>query len=268
MKRAIWEVPGTLAEKFWRTGKADFPIYDMHGHMGEHYAIHFKLHSPAQVVEHIRRIGVKRLVFSHHHTLMGGLLRNEKVVDMCKEFPDTLRMYVGIVPKLTDNIREDLKNFDRFHPYAIGLKILGTYHAPTLGDPGFEYAYAFANERKLPMLLHTWGKDDSLLPLIQKYPDIQFFLGHSCFGAWDYAERCVKESAGNVHLELTALPGMRGLIENLVSRVGSEKLLFGTDMPWFDEYQAVGGVLAARISDEDRLNIFYKNVERLLGKEW
>lgn len=268
MKTSIWEKPGSLAEKFWRDGKADFPIYDMHGHMGEHYAIHFKIHSPGSVVEHLKRIGVKRLVFSHHHSLMGGLLRNEKVLDMCKEFPDTLRMYMSIIPQLDDYIREDLKNFDNYLPYAVGLKFLGTYHVPNLGDKRYEYAYAFANERKIPILMHTWGQDDTLLPTLQKYPDAKFFLGHSCYGAWEYAARCVKENPGNVFLELTAIPGKRGFIERLVEYVGSENLLFGTDMPWFDEYQAVGGVLAADISDEDKLNILSRNAERILGKEW
>lgn len=268
MKKSIWEEPGSLAEKFWRDGKADFPIYDMHGHMGEHYAIYFKIHTPAQVVEHVKRIGVKRLVFSHHHTIMSGIVRNEKVLDMCREFPETLRMYMGIVPQLDDHIREDLGNFDKYQPYAIGLKFLGSYHVPAMNDRRYEYALAFANERKLPILIHTWGLDETLLPTLQKYPDARFFLGHSCFGEWEYAARCVKENPGNVFLELTAIPGNRNILEKLVGYVGSENLLFGTDMPWFDEYQAVGGVLAAKISDEDKLNILSKNAERILGKDW
>ena len=54
----------------------------------------------------------------------------------------------------------------------------------------------------------------------------------------------------------------------LTETVGSERLLFGTDLPWFDEYQAVGGVLSARISDDDKRNIFYRNAERIFGREW
>ena len=58
------------------------------------------------------------------------------------------------------------------------------------------------------------------------------------------------------------------MIEKLTGLVGSEHLLFGTDQPWFDEYQAVGGVLSARISDEDKRNILYRNAERIFGKNW
>ena len=122
-------------------------------------------------------------------------------------------------------------------------------------------------------MIHTWGNIPEnngkvLLEAVQKYSRLKFFLAHCIYGEWDYAERCVKESNGNVWLELTAIPGVRGLVENLVNRVGSKRLLFGTDMPWFDEYQAVGGILSARITDEDRHNILYRNAENILGKHF
>ncbi|MBR7107278.1 MAG: amidohydrolase family protein [Lentisphaeria bacterium] len=267
MNKCIWNTPGTLAEKFWRDGRGDFPIYDMHGHMGAHYAICFKRCEAPEMVAHVKRIGVKRLVFSHHEALWGNI-RNAQVCDICRQFPDTLRMYAGIIPQRQDRIKEDISMFDRWAPYALGLKLLPGYHSTNAMDPRYEYALAFANERKLPVLIHTWGNDTAILDVVQKYPDAKFFLGHSCYGAWDLAFRCVRESNNNTFLELTAIPGDRGIIEKLVSGVGSEKILFGTDMPWFDEYQAVGGVLAARISDDDKLNILSRNPERILGKDF
>ena len=35
-----------------------------------------------------------------------------------------------------------------------------------------------------------------------------------------------------------------------------------------DEYQAVGGVVSADISEDDIRNILYRNADRLLGKDW
>ena len=78
----------------------------------------------------------------------------------------------------------------------------------------------------------------------------------------------VKESNGNVWLELTAIPGEYQRIEKLVASVGSERLLYGTDLPWFDEYQAVGGVLSAEISEDDMRNILYRNADGIMGKDW
>ena len=38
-------------------------------------------------------------------------------------------------------------------------------------------------------------------------------------------------------------------------------------MPWFDEYQAVGGVLSAKITEDDMRNILYRNAQKILKEE-
>ena len=273
MTQAIWQKKGSLAEQFWKYGKVeDCPIYDMHGHMGPHYAIYMNRCEAGPMVDHMRRIGVNKLVFSHHEVLFGDM-RNGEVVEICKKFPDILRMYVGIVPRYPQNIKEDLAQFDKWAPYAVGLKFLAGYYNIPVTDKAWKYALDFANERGLPILNHTWGNNSCnggpvMLEIAQKYENIKFFMGHSIYGDWDYAEKVVKETAGNVWLELTAIPGELGKVEMLVERVGSERLLYGTDMPWFDEFQGVGGILSAEISDEDKQNILYKNAQRIMGKEW
>jgi len=142
-----------------------------------------------------------------------------------------------------------------------------------LTDPSWEYALKFADERALPVLFHTWGGSkydggEIMMKLVQKYPRIKFFIGHSLYGEWEMAERIVKESSGNVWLELTAIPGEYGLVEMLAEKVGSDRLLYGTDLPWFDEYQGVGGILSTELAEEDMRNILYRNAERIFGTDW
>ena len=267
----IWQQE-TLAGQLWTTGKSPIPIYDMHGHMGDSQAIYHKRCQAEEMVKHLKRIGVTRLVFSHMDAL-AGIMRNAEVLEICKRYPDILRMYIAINPHHPEYIKEDLAAFKKFQPYAVGLKFLPAYHKVAVTAPAYEYALKFADEHALPVLFHTWGNIPEnngkvMLETVQKYSRLKFFIAHCIYGEWDYAERCVKESNGNVWLELTAIPGVRGLVEKLVRQVGSERLLFGTDMPWFDEYQAVGGILAARISEEDRHNILYRNVENILGRNF
>lgn len=271
---SIWTKQGSLAEKFWQHGNAGFPIYDMHGHMGSHNAIYFKRAEAAEMVAHLLRAGIRRLVFSHHHVLFSAAFRNQQVWEICRSFPDTLRMYVGINPHYPEIIKEDLAQFEQWRPYAVGLKILAGYHLINVTDQRYEYALQFANERRLPVLFHTWGgrggynDGPSMLTLAQKYPGITFFIGHSLFGDWEYTEKIIKETPDNCYLELTAIPGELGYIERMVELVGSTRIIYGTDMPWFDEFQGLGGVLSAKISDTDIKNILCDNVERLLGRDW
>lgn len=273
MKESFWDKQGTLANQLWSTGKADFPIYDVHGHMGTHNIIYFNRCEPAEVVEHLKRTGVSRLVFSHHHVLFGSM-RNKDVYEMCRQYPEYLRMYAGIIPRFPDFIREDLANYDKWAPYCVGLKFLADYYNLPLTDPKWEYALKWADERGVPCLFHTWGGSPCdggkiMYELTQKYQNIKFLLGHCICGEFDEAIKCVNDSPKqNVWLELTAIPGSRGIVEKLVENTNSKRVLFGTDMPWFDEYQVIGGIMSAKIDEEAQKDILYRNAEDVFGKDF
>jgi predicted TIM-barrel fold metal-dependent hydrolase len=270
---SFWNEKNSIAEHCWKYGNPGFPVYDMHGHMGEHYAIYFKRSNPAEMVAHLKKAGVAKLVFSHHYALWEPSYRNENVFEICRQFPETLRFYVGINPHYPEIIKEDLALVDKWRPYAVGIKMLAAYHHVNVTDKAYEYALKFADERGIPVLNHTWGgighvnDAPSILKLVEKYQNIRFFHGHSFCGDYSMVQQVVNASAHS-YLELTAIPGENGMIEELCRLVGSEKIIYGTDLPWFDEFQAIGGVVSAKISDADKRNILCDNVERIMGKNW
>ena len=79
---SVWEKNGSLAEMFWKNGKGDFPVYDMHGHMGTSYAIYQPYCEAEKIISHMQEAGVRRLVFSHAHVLVGEM-RNQQCIDIC-----------------------------------------------------------------------------------------------------------------------------------------------------------------------------------------
>ena len=269
----IWEKEGSIAKRFWETGNPGFPIYDMHGHMGPHGQIFFKIHNEETITAHMKRAGVKRVVFSHHYALFSPDYSNAEVVESARRCPEHLRVYVSINPNHPKNVLRDLELFDSWRPCAIGFKFLSSYHAAKISDKCCDPVFEFANKHKLPILFHTWGGDqyasiDMMIKRSQDYPNATFLAGHSYREDWEGIKRIEKESSGNVYYELTSIPGTNGIIEKLVDTVGSKKIVYGTDMPWFDEFQGIGGVIAAKISDDDIQNILQRNVERFLGKDW
>ena len=269
----IWGKEGSIANRFWKTGNVGFPIYDMHGHMGPRGPIYFRINEPETMVAHLKKAGVRRFTFSHYFPLFSPDCNNADVVEIAKRFPEHLRVYVVINPHCPKNISRDLELFDSWRPHAVGFKFLSSYHQAPLNDKRSDVVFEFANKRKLPVLIHTWGGDqyasiDMMIKRSQDYPDATLFAGHSYREDWDGIKRIEKESSGNVYYELTSIPGTNGLIEKLVDTVGSKKIVFGTDLPWFDEFQGIGGVIAAKISDDDIENILRRNVERILGTNW
>ncbi len=265
--KCLWEEG--LAGEFWRNGKLPFTVYDAHGHMGFHSSIYMSHASPETMVRHLRRAGAK-LIFTHHYALFDRAFRNAQCVDIARRFPDDLRVYMAVNPHCPENVEEDLALYDSWRPYVCGLKFLADYHHVPVTDPRYAKALEFANSRGLPVLFHTWGNSPNngpaqLLELTKRYPDIVYLFGHSFYGSWKGVEKLRAEAPATCYFELTSIPGQAGHLERLVSIVGADRMVFGTDLPWFDEFQGIGGVLCADISDDAKKAILHDNAIRIFG---
>jgi len=262
--------PSELAREFWERGRMEScPIYDMHGHMGTFHSIYFPRPGPEEMIRTMDECGVRMLVFSHHSALFAPNLGNSPSVEAVRRFPDRLRAYCVVNPNYPEILEEDLASFEAHRDVYVGFKFLSDYHLIALTDPRCRPAWEYANERELLVLAHTWA--DSvfdgpavLREVAERYPRVKLLLGHSCHSDWDGAVQLARDFP-SIYLELTALFDDRGILEKFVGEVGSERMLFGTDLPWFDPHQAVGALLSAHISDADRHNILHRNAEALLA---
>lgn len=260
-----------LARTFWETGKLPCPIYDFHAHMDEHPEIYFPFSSAAEMVESMDKNGVEKLLFCGHFALDDPLHGEPYNVSAVRQFPDRLRAYHIVHSRCLDPERE-IAEVDGHPEIYVGFKILGDYNRFPVDDPVHDPYYDYLNRTKKLLLLHTWGGsafDDAknVAHIAERFPDIRIICGHSFFGRQKEGIALTKQFP-NVYYELTAIPIVRGYLEDIVNCAGSERVLFGTDLPWFSTMHGVGMVLGAEITDEDRRNIFYRNGEKLLEKVW
>lgn len=260
-----------LAEEFWEKGKSEScPIYDMHGHMGYFGPIYFPRAQPEQMIQTMDECGVRLLVFSHHSALFAPEIGNRASLQAVRQFPDRLRAYCVINPNYPKLAERDIANFHNDQDAFVGFKFLSDYHQVAVNDPRYQAAWQYADAHRLLLLMHTWGGSRfdgpaAIRKAVEQYPNVKVLLGHSCHGDWDGALALARDFP-NIYLELTAVFDNRGVIEKFINEVGSERLLFGTDLPWFDPHHAVGVLLSAHISDNDRHNICHRNAEELLRR--
>ena len=259
-----------LAESFFRHGRSDAcPIIDMHGHMGRWKGIYFPRASAEAMIHTMDQCGVRMLVFCHHAALFCPDVGNAASARAVRKFPDRLRAYLGVNPHYGAALAADLAGFDDNRDVFVGLKLLASYHQVPWDAPAYEPAWRFADQRGLPVLGHTWGGSsldgpEQVRRAAEKYPNVRLLLGHSLHGDWGEAAAIARDFP-NVYLELTAVLDDRGAVEKFVAAGLSGKLLFGTDLPWFDPHHGIGAILSAEITDEDRHNILHRNAERLLA---
>ncbi len=260
-----------LAREFWEQGKSvTCPIYDMHGHMGTWGAIYFPRGEVEQMIGTMDECGVKMLTFSHHHALMSPDMGNRPSIEAARRFPDRLRAYCVINPNYPEMAAADLASFEQYRDVFVGFKFLSDYHRVPITDAGYRPALEYADQHKLLTLMHTWGGSPydgaaAVRTLAERYHHVRFLLGHSCHDDWDAAVALARDFP-NIYLELTAIFDNRGALEKFAAEAGSERMLFGTDLPWFDPHQAVGALFSAHLSDEEIHNICHRNAEKLFGE--
>lgn len=259
-----------LYRAFMQYGRADdCPIIDLHGHWGPLYGLHLPAQADADVIRHMDRAGVRLLVFCHHHALFSPDIGNAANIRAVQTCPHRLRAWCGINPHYPELVRADIGLLSEHPGVFVGFKMLSSYHQVALTDPRYRVVWEYANTHRLPVLMHTWGGDafcgvDQVAVIAERYPHVTLVAGHSFHGDWTGAVR-LAQTAPNLYLELTAVLDERGAVEPLVEAAGPDRVVFGTDCPWFSYHYYIGALLAAGFSDDDCRMILYGNAHRILA---
>lgn len=121
-----------------------------------------------------------------------------------------------------------------------------------------------ANSYEMVLSYHTQFKYD-MTNIIAANPKVKFVAAHP--GERNRVEEhiAIMKKHDNYYLDLSGTGLFRfGMLKHLVSKVGSERILFGTDYPICNPQMYVQAVYGERITDEDREKIFYKNAASML----
>lgn len=255
-----------IAEEFLTTGRCEScPIIDMHAHMFDNAGCNMLVDTAARQVAQMDKNGVALAFMVSHDALYGGYPYFEEDHQAAEDFPGRFYQYVCVFDPDADPKRDI--DFLESHKYAVGFKYHGdTYHV-SIADPSHELYYAYADERKLPILFHTWAGSrydgpEEAEKVLKKWHNFPFIAGHSFQRIDEAIELC--KSYPNLYLELTAVLSKRGMLDAYIKAGLSDRILFGVDAPWFSYEFGIGAMLSADISDEDIKNIFYRNPLRLM----
>ena len=183
---------------------------------------------------------------------------NEYLFKLAKEV-DQLYQWVVIDPRneKTFEQADRMLNTEK----CVGIKLHPVSHKYSLTEFG-DKIFSFASAYNAIVQIHPETYADYILPFADKYPDVTFIMAH--LGSYSVSDSIAIEKAkhGNVYSDTSGIASSKNLvIEYTVGRVGSERILFGTDT-YATGFQR-GRIEYALISDEDKENILRKNAERL-----
>jgi predicted TIM-barrel fold metal-dependent hydrolase len=200
---------------------------------------------------------------------------NREMAEAVRRHPDRFRGLVVVNPNDPAGLRDELARYaeaDGVADGVAGIKVHPGFHGYPLTGPAYRPVWAFAHERGLPVLLHTWGGTSTSAPslvhrIAGEYPRARFLLGHAG-GTWaGHLEAIeVAQRWPNVYLETCTSRSPFGAVEWLVREVGAARVVFGTDQPFVDPRPQLGRVAFAKLPDADKALILGGNARRLLAR--
>lgn len=200
-------------------------IFDAHMHVGEFGLFNVSLDQE----------GLERTM--RENEIAGGVVfhpDNAYVREVVSAVPGAHGL-VWANPRLPNYLDEALRFLD--DPHFLGVKLhplLDGYHP---NDPAVHPLVEALIERDMPVLIHC-GHPIFTLPwsieeLIVNYPEAKVILGHMGHGNIIYINGAIDVAARhpNVYLETSGMP-MHTKIAEAVQRVGPERVLYGSDVPF------------------------------------
>ncbi len=246
-------------------------VVDAHFHLGPSGGYVLKEQDECSQVKPALRtmdaIGIQTVLVSGMQALMGDAVEGNNLLEkVLLTNSSRFKGYLGFNPFYADAL---IRNFDRYFSgqFFAGFKTLCGYWGVKINDQRFTPMWDYANRHHLPILNHTWGKDDiSLLKdVVKKYPHAHFLLGHS--GGNEEGRREAESLAQgnpNVYLEWCGSFCNTVSWEKTLQQVNPRQIVFGTDAMAHDIYWEIGRLLSLDVPDKILIPILGQNMRRIL----
>ncbi len=195
---------------------------------------------------------------------------NRYTAALIKEHPDKFGGYVYVSPE-HDNAVEVFKRGIEEQ----GLEGVKLWLSCYCDDVCVNRIAELAIDYGTPMLIHTFHKSTWQYPnesvgkhvanLAKRYPELKIIMAH--LGGNCYNGIPMIRDLKNVWVDFSGSMFHGDAIDYTVENIGAERLLFGTDAPWFFVTN-IGKVLGAKLTDEERNLVFYKNAQKIFDRNF
>ena len=239
-------------------------VMDVHTHCGADPACQIAAYDAHGLCRTMDRMGVDVACVSGIPALYSDWKAgNDEAAEACAQYPGRFLAYAVANPYYDDC---NLEPYFRYDMGFAGLKIHGYAQGEIPeNDPRFFRFYEFANRHSLPVLFHAWcpWEVDRIAEMAGKYPNMKVILGHSglTVARPNAVEACKKHD--NIFCDTTISSACDGVLESLVDLVGEDRVLYGSDMAFFDCIHNLGKIAMSKLTDTVKEKILGLNAKKL-----
>jgi predicted TIM-barrel fold metal-dependent hydrolase len=207
--------------------------------------------------------------------------RNQWTCEVSQEHPQLIA-FIGLDPSMSE--RELLDEIEaRRADGARGIKLHPAAQRFYPDDKRLSPVYARATELGWPVIFHSGAfalgpaaTDQATLryfpPLLKAFPDLTIVLGHMGFGDFD---TCAAIAADFPNAMFDCCFTVNGTdpapaisdeeAAAAFRKVGTDRVMFGSDYPWFDPALDAARIERLPLSDAEKRSVLYENGARVFG---
>ncbi|HET6453509.1 MAG TPA: amidohydrolase family protein [Armatimonadota bacterium] len=247
-------------------------IWDACTFVGRHPFRRSQHHSVGNLLRLMDKAGIDRAAVS---PLAGAFYpnaqeANEEIYPDIRKHADRLALIAALNP-MYPGWKDDLKRsheilsargvrlFPNYHGYVLDLPEV--WELASLGLPIFISIRLWDERQHPPTCMIPGVPAASVADLANKHPDTRFVLSMGRYGEIT----TVLKQAGNIFADIAGVQGPTNCIGKLVAEVGSERLLFATELMLQYALPARYRVDYANLSEADRQRIYEGNLTDLIS---
>jgi len=245
--------------------RSPIPVMDCHGHIGVHPDFPAYQADADAMVAVMDQLNIERLAVTSTLACYNDCPRgNAEIEAVLRRHPERFFGYVTVNPNPPGQAVAELERWAGFHRPPLIKLHPGLHKYPVHGEH-YKPIWDYANQHEAVVLVHTWDSDPNCGPLLfppiaRAHPKARILLGHSGV-TWRGIMQAMEaaEAAPNLFLDLASSQHHRLILEKCARRVGAERILFGSDMPFLEASMTLAHVLTAKISDAEKEKILRTN---------
>lgn len=233
--------------------------------------------SPADWVKTMDAVAFEQLYLIPGEALFDPAISSKKyTAELRRQYPERFFYLEVFNPVGGDahirQVRESLND-----PACIGIKIHPVTHKVPADDDSYAVIYDIAAKAGKTIMTHSWEVSDYNPEQYKSHParfrkhlknfcGTPFVLGHAG-GRPSAFEATIKVCSDfpDIYVDLAGDYIHNGMIDAFAAAIGSGKIIFATDVDWFDPKCELAIVLGSGQSDESLAGILHLNAERAYG---
>ena len=208
-------------------------IIDSHCHLGVS-KLSGRAITEGDLLEAMDTHGVDISLVMPHAVTDDPVAAHDAVANICQKYPERFRGMVNLSPLWDEgDYRREATRCVRELGF-VGLKLNPMQHLTSPLMANANKVFDAAADLGVPVVVHTglgvpWALPVLSIPQARRHPDLPIILGHAGFAVYSSEAYVAAVECDNIYLE----PSWCTIFELkwLISELGSDRILFGSDLP-------------------------------------